>query len=100
LTQSLEASKAQLALKEKTEREIIQQLDTERKAKETAEKEREKACAKLRSETQRYRNHIKKALEFNQATKKVEPLEYVYVATTDPVSQTRILTITCTRERL
>jgi len=83
LTQSLEASKAQLALKEKSEREIMLQLDTERKAKETAEKEREKACAKLRSETQRYRNHIKKALEFNQATKKVEPLEYVYVATTD-----------------
>jgi len=104
LTQSLEASKAQLALKEKSEQEIIQQLETERKAKksaelreeterkakeaaelakETAEKEREKACAKLRSETQRYRNHIKKALEFNQATKKVEPLEYVYVATTD-----------------
>jgi prophage antirepressor-like protein len=90
LTQSLEASKAQLALKEKTEREIMLQLDTERKAKEaaelakeTAEKEREKARAKLRSETQRYRNHIKKALEFNQATKKVEPLEYVYVATTD-----------------
>src|SRR5579864_6462681 len=84
LTQSLEASKAQLALKEKSEQEIIQQLETERKAKksaelradderkakETAEKEREKACAKLRSETQRYRNHIKKALEFNQATKK------------------------------
>src|SRR5579864_6245729 len=104
LTQSLEASKAQLALKDKSEQEIIQQLETERKAKksaelradderkakeaaelakETAEKEREKACAKLRSETQRYRNHIKKALEFNQATKKVEPLEYVYVATTD-----------------
>src|SRR5580692_3343170 len=70
LTQSLEASKAQLALKEKSEQEIIQQLETERKAKksaelreeterkakeaaelakETAEKEREKACAKLRS---------------------------------------------------
>jgi len=90
LTQSLKASKAQLALKEKSEREIMLQLDMERKraddeqkAKEAAEKERENACAKLRSETQRYRNHIKKALEFNQATKKVEPLEYVYIATTD-----------------
>src|SRR5579864_3658032 len=76
LTQSLEASKAQLALKDKSEQELKTKL-------QTAEKEREKACAKLRSETQRYRNHIKKALEFNQATKKVEPLEYVYVATTD-----------------
>jgi prophage antirepressor-like protein len=97
LQNALTASKEQLALKEKSEREIMLQLETERKradderkakeaaelAKETAEKEREKACAKLRSETQRYRNHIKKALEFNQATKKVEPLEYVYVATTD-----------------
>src|SRR5579864_2862656 len=97
LQNALTASKEQLALKEKSEREIMLQLETERKradderkakeaaelAKETAEKEREKGCAKLRSETQRYRNHIKKALEFNQATKKVEPLEYVYVATTD-----------------
>src|SRR5579864_3608946 len=97
LQNALTASKEQLALKEKSEREIMLQLETERKradderkakeaaelAKETAEKEREEACAKLRSETQRYRNHIKKALEFNQANKKVEPLEYVYVATTD-----------------
>src|SRR5579864_3831899 len=83
LQNALTASKAQLALKEKSEREILLQLETAQKAKETAETEREKACAKLRSETQRYRNHIKKALEFNQATKKVEPLEYVYVATTD-----------------
>ena len=90
LQNALTMSKAQLALKEKSEQEIIHQLETERKAKEAAElakeaaeKEREKACAKLRSETQRYRNHIKKALEFNQATKKVEPLEYVYIATTD-----------------
>jgi prophage antirepressor-like protein len=83
LQNALTASKEQLALKEKSEREILLQLETAQKAKETAEKEREKACAKLRSETQRYRNHIKKALEFNQATKKVEPLEYVYVATTD-----------------
>jgi prophage antirepressor-like protein len=76
LQNALTASKTQLALKDKSEQELKTKL-------QAAEKEREKACAKLRSETQRYRNHIKKALEFNQATKKVEPLEYVYVATTD-----------------
>jgi prophage antirepressor-like protein len=51
LQNALTASKAQLALKEKSEREILLQLETAQKAKETAEKEREKACAKLRSET-------------------------------------------------
>jgi prophage antirepressor-like protein len=76
LTQSLETSKAQLALKDKSEQELRNKL-------RAAEKEREQACAKLRSETQRYRDQLKKAFEFNQATKKVEPLEYVYVATTD-----------------
>ncbi len=37
---------------------------------------------KLRSETIRLKNQIKRPLEFNQATKQIEPLEYIYICTT------------------
>ncbi len=40
---------------------------------------------KLRSETIRLKNQIKRPLEFNQATKQIEPLEYIYIA---PLSTT------------
>ncbi|UIB20710.1 putative BRO-like protein 2 [Cricket iridovirus] len=38
---------------------------------------------KLRSETIRLKNQIKRPLEFNQATKQIEPLEYIYICTTE-----------------
>lgn len=50
------------------------------------EQERERAdeaCARLRSETKRHKEQIKRTLEFNQATKCIEPLEYVYACTTE-----------------
>lgn len=50
------------------------------------EQERERAneaCARLRSEAKRHKEQLKRTLEFNQATKCIEPLEYVYACTTE-----------------
>ncbi len=41
------------------------------------------ATYKLRSETKRLKEQIKQTLEFNQATKQIEPLEYIYICTTE-----------------
>ncbi len=38
---------------------------------------------KLRSEAKRHTEQIKRTLGFNQATKVVEPLEYIYICTTE-----------------
>ncbi len=37
------------------------------------------ATYKLRSETKRLKEQIKQTLEFNQATKQIEPLEYLHL---------------------
>lgn len=52
-------------------------------AKLKAEQAREEATAKLRSETKRLKDQIQRTLEYNQATKQVEPLEYIYIVTTE-----------------
>lgn len=37
----------------------------------------------LRSESQKHKEQLKKVLEFSHATRKVEPLEYIYICTTE-----------------
>ena len=56
----------------------------ESKQREEQERQRaDEATYKLRSETKRLKEQIKRTLEFNQATKQIEPLEYIYICTTE-----------------
>ena len=56
----------------------------ESKQREEQERQRaDEAHMKLRSETIRLKNQIKRTLEFNQATKQIAPLEYIYICTTE-----------------
>ncbi|MGL5962687.1 MAG: BRO-N domain-containing protein [Cetobacterium sp.] len=50
--------------------------------------EKEEAKAKLRSETAKLKEQVRKTLEFNQATKKIDPHEYIYIATTESNQRT------------
>jgi len=74
----------------KAKEDAEKHVEQERKAKEDAEKRIEEertraneATLKLRSETKRLQEQIKRTLEFNQATKCVEPLEYIYITSTE-----------------
>jgi len=53
-----------------------------------AEQEKEEAKSKLRSETSKFKEQVRKTLEFNQATKKIDPHEYIYIATTESNQRT------------
>ena len=53
-----------------------------------AEQEKEEAKSKLRSETIKLKEQVRKTLEFNQATKKIDPHEYIYIATTETNQRT------------
>lgn len=59
------------------------ELETERERSERERRRADDACFKLRSETKRLQQQIKRTLEFNQATKHIEPLEYIYINTTE-----------------
>jgi hypothetical protein len=79
----------QLALKERSEEELKQELEDAEKAREDAEKAREDAEREVEKERllkhrieQEAKATLQRALAFNQATKVVEPTEYVYIATT------------------
>lgn len=79
LTKTME----QLAIKDRSEEDLKERVKQER---ERAEQERERADEahmKLRSETKRLKDQIKRTLEFNQATRQVEPREYIYICTTE-----------------
>jgi prophage antirepressor-like protein len=76
-----------------------QELDNEKQEKEKARQEAEQqlktkdleledAKSKLRSETSKLKDQLRKTLDFNQATKKVEPSEYIYIVTTAQYQQT------------
>ncbi|AAK82150.1 289L [Invertebrate iridescent virus Kaz2018] len=80
IEQQLSSAMEQLALKDKSEQELQFQLKQERE-------EKENAYIKLRSETKRLKQQIKRTLEFNQATKQIEPLEYIYICTTEYYQQ-------------
>ena len=84
--------KAELKSKSREE-ELIRSMsllaikDTElEESKQREEQERQRANEahmKLRSEVKRHKEQIKRTLEFNQATKVIEPLEYIYICTTE-----------------
>jgi prophage antirepressor-like protein len=70
------------------EQQLTEQLAIKDKELEHKDKEIEDARSKLRSETSKLKKQLRKTLDFNQATKKVEPTEYIYVATTSEYQQT------------
>ncbi|AAK82063.1 anti-repressor Ant [Invertebrate iridescent virus 6] len=80
IEQKLSSAMEQLALKDKSEEELQIKLQEERI-------EKENAYMKLRSEAKRHKEQIKRTLEFNQATKQIEPLEYIYICTTEYYQQ-------------
>jgi prophage antirepressor-like protein len=68
--------------------DAMQKLEIKDQQLKTKDKELEDAKSKLRSETSKLKEQLKKTLDFNQATKKVEPSEYIYIATTSQDQQT------------
>ena len=68
--------------------DAMQKLELEKQKIKQKDKELEDAKSKLRSETSKLKEQLKKTLDFNQATKKVEPSEYIYIATTSQDQQT------------
>jgi prophage antirepressor-like protein len=67
---------------------LQEQLADAMKNLEIKDKELEDAKSKLRSETSKLKDQLRKTLDFNQATRKIEPTEYIYIATTDQYQQT------------
>lgn len=64
------------------------QLKQNQQQLEENQKQLDDAKSKLRSETSKLKNQLRKTLEFNQATKKVEPTEYIYIVTTSQYQKT------------
>jgi prophage antirepressor-like protein len=70
--------------RERKAREELRLAKEEAERREEQERQRaDEATLRLRSETKRLKEQIKRTLEFNQATKCVEPLEYIYICTTE-----------------
>jgi prophage antirepressor-like protein len=57
--------------------DALKKLQIEKQEKEKAEKDRNELKMQLRSETDKFKEQIRKTLEFNQATKKIEANEYI-----------------------
>ncbi|QMS79738.1 hypothetical protein IIV6-T1_283 [Invertebrate iridescent virus 6] len=87
IEQQLSSAMEQLALKDKSEQELQFQLQESERREHQEREEKENAYIKLRSETKRLKQQIKRTLEFNQATKQIEPLEYIYICTTEYYQQ-------------
>ena len=101
LQAKLEEEKRRAELAEQAKDEERQRAELAEQAKEEAERakeeerhradeekvSREHAEARLRSETAKLKEQLRKTLDFNQATKKVEPTEYIYVVTTAQYQQ-------------
>jgi RecG-like helicase len=66
----------QLAIKDHYEEQLKQQLTLKDKELEQEKETRLK-------ETREAKEKLQRALKFNQATKQVEPQEYIYIVTTD-----------------
>jgi parvulin-like peptidyl-prolyl isomerase len=64
------------------------QLEQNQQQLEENQKQLDEAKSKLRSETSKLKNQLRKTLEFNQATKKIEPTEYIYIVTTSQYQKT------------
>jgi hypothetical protein len=65
-----------------------QQLEENQQQLEEKDQQLDEAKSKLRSETSKLKNQLRKTLEFNQATKKIEPTEYIYIVTTSQYQKT------------
>jgi hypothetical protein len=81
LNNQLEENQQQLEEKDQQLEEKDQQL-------EENQQQLDDAKSKLRSETSKLKTQLRKTLEFNQATKKVEPTEYIYIVTTSQYQKT------------
>jgi len=87
LQEQLADAMQKLEIKDKEkEQEIKARQEAEQKIKQK-DLELEDAKSKLRSETSKLKEQLRKTLDFNQATKKVEPSEYIYIATTSQDQQ-------------
>ncbi len=64
------------------------QLEENQQQLEEKDQQLDDAKSKLRSETSKLKNQLRKTLEFNQATKKIEPTEYIYIVTTSQYQKT------------
>lgn len=67
---------------------LQEQLADAMKNLEIEKQEKEHLKLQLRSETSKLKDQLRKTLDFNQATKKVEPSEYIYIVTTAQYQQT------------
>lgn len=86
-TAELEENMKKLAIKDQELTTKNQEKEQEANARKQAEQELEKTKSKLRSETSKLKEQLRKTLDFNQATKKVEPTEYIYIVTTAQYQQ-------------
>jgi actin-related protein len=78
--------KEQLAIKEEAEVELKEQLEYEKERAEQAEQEAEYEKEQRLKSEKKSKEKLERALKFNQATKQIEPQEYIYVVTTDNYS--------------
>jgi multidrug efflux pump subunit AcrA (membrane-fusion protein) len=78
----------QLEEKDQVIEQNQQQLEENQQQLEENQKQLDDAKSKLRSETSKLKNQLRKTLEFNQATKKIEPTEYIYIVTTSQYQKT------------
>ena len=79
LKEQLTIKNEQLAIKDKSEETLKEQLAIKDKSEEELKEKLEQA-QKLERES---KEKLQRALKFNQATKQVEPEEYIYIVTTD-----------------
>lgn len=83
IEEKLSSVMKQLAIKDKSEEELRLAKEEAERREEHERQRADEATLRLRSETKRLKEQIKRTLEFNQATKCVEPLEYIYICTTE-----------------
>jgi hypothetical protein len=86
--QQLEENQQQLEENQQQLEENQQQLEEKDQQLQENQKQLDEAKSKLRSETSKLKNQLRKTLEFNQATKKIEPTEYIYIVTTSQYQKT------------
>ena len=88
LQEQLADAMKNLEIKDQQLEEKDQQLEENQQQLEENQKQLDEAKSKLRSETSKLKNQLRKTLEFNQATKKIEPTEYIYIVTTSQYQKT------------
>lgn len=78
-SEELSDAMSMLAIREKSEEEM-------RRSKEEAERQLEHEKARTDQIEREAKQKLQRALNFNQATRQIEPQEYIYIATTDQYS--------------